>query len=219
MAPLFARVLTTRKKMMESLEKPAAVTEVKTLESEERQTIVHCTCGDDYAYRIWPSTFLIEKETGRRAKLITAFNISFAPQWTLNDGKGFTLIFEGLSKSCSVFDLKEIIPQEGGFEVNNLQRKQNRYLSRKFLVELALIHMAPLKYIISGLLVAYSSLVISQTKPASFFYQEGVKAAHLNKYPAADSLFTLSLNIQPHPDAYFNRAAIRLRLGNQKRVL
>lgn len=76
--------------------------------------------------------------------------------------------------------------------------------------------MAPLKHIINGLLVAYSSLVISQTNPASFFYQEGVKAAHLNKYSVADSLFTLSLNIQPHPDAYFNRAAIRLRLGNQK---
>ena len=96
--------------------------EVKTLESEERQTIVHCSCGDDYAFRVWPSTFLIEKGTGKRAKLITAFNISFAPQWTLNDGKGFTLIFEGLSKDCTSFDLKEIIPQDGGFEVKGIQR-------------------------------------------------------------------------------------------------
>ncbi len=96
--------------------------EVKTLESEERQTIVHCSCGDDYAFRIWPSTYLIEQGTGKRAKLITAFNISFAPQWTLNDGKGFTLIFEGLSKGCKAFDLKEIIPQEGGFEIKNIQR-------------------------------------------------------------------------------------------------
>ena len=121
---LFSLTLTKKKKMIETIEKQEAETAVKTIESEERQTIVHCTCGDDYAYRIWPSTFLIEKETGRRVKLITAFNISFAPQWTLNDGKGFTLIFEGLSKSCSVFDLKEIIPQEGGFEVNNLQRNK-----------------------------------------------------------------------------------------------
>ena len=96
--------------------------EVKTLESEERQTIVHCTCKEDYAYRVWPTTFLIEHSSGKHAKLITAFNISFAPQWTLNDGKGFTLIFEGLSKSCASFDLKEIIPQEGGFEVINIQR-------------------------------------------------------------------------------------------------
>lgn len=98
------------------------LSEVKTLQSEERQTIVHCSCGDDYAFRIWPSTYLIEHGTGRQARLITAFNISFAPQWTLNDGKGFTLIFEGLSKACTSFDLKEIIPQEGGFEVTNIKR-------------------------------------------------------------------------------------------------
>ncbi len=98
--------------------------EVKILESEERQTIVHCTCGEDYAYRIWPSTFLIEQGSEKRAKLITAFNISFAPQWTVNDGKGFTLIFEGLSKGCTKFDLKEIIPQEGGFEIRDIQRNK-----------------------------------------------------------------------------------------------
>jgi len=98
--------------------------EVKTLESEERQTIVHCrvTSEDAYAIRIWPSTFLIEHGSDKRAKLITAFNISFAPQWTINDGKGFTLIFEGLSKGCSSFDLKEVIPEEGGFKVLGIQR-------------------------------------------------------------------------------------------------
>jgi hypothetical protein len=99
-------------------------TEVKTLESEERQTIVHCSCGDDYAFRIWPTTFLIEHGSNKRAKLITAFNISFAPQWTLNDGKGFTLIFEGLSKGCTSFDLKEMIPEEGGFEILNIKRNK-----------------------------------------------------------------------------------------------
>lgn len=98
--------------------------EVKTLESEERQTIVHCTCIGEAseAYRIWPSTYLVEHGSDRRAKLITAFNISFAPTWTLNDGRGFTLIFEGLSKNCRSFDLIEMIPQAGGFEVFNIQR-------------------------------------------------------------------------------------------------
>ncbi|MBL7902241.1 MAG: hypothetical protein JNK73_09615 [Bacteroidia bacterium] len=97
----------------------------KTLESEERQTIVHCSIAEgEYAYRIWPSTFLVERGSGRRAKLITAFNISFAPEWTLNDGKGFTLIFEGLSKTCSIFDLVEIIPQEGGFEAKGILRNK-----------------------------------------------------------------------------------------------
>lgn len=97
----------------------------KVLESEERQTIVHASCGDAYAYRIWSSTYLIERGTNRRAQLLMACNISFAPQWTINDGKGFTLIFEGLSKACTAFDLKEIIPQEGGFEVLNIERNNS----------------------------------------------------------------------------------------------
>ncbi|MCU0359312.1 MAG: hypothetical protein MUF75_01135 [Bacteroidia bacterium] len=105
---------------------PSVSEKAKTLESEERQTIVHCSMDEgEYAYRIWPSTFLIERGSGRRAKLITAFNIAFAPEWTLNDGKGFTLIFEGLSKNCTVFDLVEIIPQEGGFEVKGIVRNNS----------------------------------------------------------------------------------------------
>ena len=99
--------------------------EVKTFQSEERQTIVHCMVPEGFAYRIWPSTYLIERESGRRAKLLTAFNISFAPIWTHNDGKGFTLIFEGLSKGCEFFDLKEMIPEEGGFEVKGIQRNNS----------------------------------------------------------------------------------------------
>ena len=114
------------------MEQTETITEVKTLESEERQTIVHCSCGEDYAYRIWPSTYLIEHGNSRRAKLITAFNISFAPQWTLNDGRGFTLIFEGLSKECALFDLKEIIPQEGGFEYLNIVRNKMDVYHIKF---------------------------------------------------------------------------------------
>jgi hypothetical protein len=90
--------------------------ETETLVAEEGQTIVHCICGLDAAYRIWPSTFLIEHGSGNQAKLVTAFNVSFYPYWTLkNAGQKFTLIFEGLSRECSVFDLKEEIPQEGGF--------------------------------------------------------------------------------------------------------
>ena len=108
---------------------PETITEVKeeveteTMVAEENQTIIHCMCGMDAAYRIWPSTFLIENGTGKRAKLITAFNVSFYPQWTLkNAGQKFTLIFEGLSRNCSVFDLKEEIPQEGGFFVKGIMR-------------------------------------------------------------------------------------------------
>ncbi len=109
-------------------------TEVKVLESEERQTIVHCQISGDGsdAYRIWPSTYLVEHGCDRRAKLITAFNISFAPTWTLNDGRGFTLVFEGLSKDCRSFDLIEFIPQAGGFEVFNIPRNQTDVYHVKF---------------------------------------------------------------------------------------
>lgn len=98
------------------------VAEIETKVSEERQTIVHCTCTTAERYRIWPSTFLVERGTGKKAKLLTTYNISFAPEWTANDGKGFTLIFEGLSKQCSVFDLIELIPQSGAFEVKGIIR-------------------------------------------------------------------------------------------------
>jgi hypothetical protein len=98
-------------------------TATETMVAEEGQTIVHCICSQDAFYRIWASTFLIEHGSSRKAKLITAFNVSFYPQWTpKSPGQKFTLIFEGLSKTCVLFDLKEIIPQEGGFEVAAILR-------------------------------------------------------------------------------------------------
>ena len=101
-------------------------TAVETLAAEENQTIVHCVCSMDAAYRIWKTTFLIEHATGKRAKLLTAFNISFYPYWTLKSaGQKFTLIFEGLSRNCIMFDLKEEIPQEGGFEVKSILRNKS----------------------------------------------------------------------------------------------
>ena len=98
----------------------------KPLESEERQTIIHCTYNPESAVRIWPNTFLIEKESGRHAKLLTAFNISFAPEWTFaTNGNKFTLIFEGLSKECLQFDLVEMIPLPDPFIVRNIQRTKS----------------------------------------------------------------------------------------------
>jgi hypothetical protein len=108
---------------------PEIITEVKeetaieTMLAEESQVVVHCICSMEAAYRIWPTTFLIENGTGKRAKLLTAFNISFYPYWTFkNRGQKFTLIFEGLSRNCVLFDLKEEIPQEGGFHVKSILR-------------------------------------------------------------------------------------------------
>lgn len=97
----------------------------KTLDAKERQTIVHCTYNPEAAVRVWPSTFLVEKETGRRARLITAYNISFAPEWTFaTNGNRFTLIFEGLSKGCASFDLVEDIPLPDPFIVKDIPRNK-----------------------------------------------------------------------------------------------
>lgn len=93
----------------------------------ESCTIVHCRfftkelCG----VRIWPSTFLIE-DNGRKCKLIKAFNISVMPDWTqhfiVNDFIRFTLVFEGLSKPCTSFQLQEIIPEQYAFHSKEIAR-------------------------------------------------------------------------------------------------
>lgn len=102
--------------------------ELLLLRNEEQQVIIHCSIyGMDYgdAARIWKSTYLIDKETGKTYKLLFADGISFAPQWTLipfNKPLEFTLIFKGLPKSCKLFDLVEIIPEDDGFQVLNVKR-------------------------------------------------------------------------------------------------
>ena len=93
---------------------------------EERQTIVHCLVRSPFGtlVRIWKSTFLIDRQSGKRYKLLTALNISFYPVWTRAEPGlyEFTLLFEGLDKSCLFFDLAEIIPQAGGFFVPAIER-------------------------------------------------------------------------------------------------
>lgn len=74
--------------------------------------------------RIWQSTFLVDRISGNRSKMIHAENISIAPVWTvLSKGEfSFLLIFEALTKDCVMFDFIEDIPQEGGFFVPSISR-------------------------------------------------------------------------------------------------
>jgi hypothetical protein len=77
--------------------------------------------------RIWKTTFLVDKGSGSRSRLVHAENISFAPVWTeIPDGGtySFLLIFSGLPKSCQQFDLLEDIPQSGGFFIPDISRNQ-----------------------------------------------------------------------------------------------
>jgi hypothetical protein len=97
---------------------------------EEGQVVLHV----DYlnpgwmdAIRIWPTTFLIPKDGGENAKLITAEKIGIFPQWLIipmTNNYRFTLIFSPLPKSCLVFDMAEIIPEPNGFFIGSIQRNK-----------------------------------------------------------------------------------------------
>lgn len=89
---------------------------------------VHChyqNVYDEMFIRIWQTTFLIDRASGSRAKLVHVENISYAPVWTHIPGKQlytFLLIFSSLPKDCKTFDLVEDIPQAGGFFVSGISR-------------------------------------------------------------------------------------------------
>ena len=106
------------------------VTEQKTIELEASHVYVHCYFNNtvnDMLIRIWKTTFLVDKNSVYRSKLVHAENISFAPQWTVipeNKMFQFLLIFEALPKGCERFDLVEDIPQPGGFYVGDIMRNK-----------------------------------------------------------------------------------------------
>ena len=124
----------TRTKEAPAIAKPEV--DVDTLTSVDASTLedsfvyVHCYFRNSYKdmlIRIWKSTFLVDKDSATRSKLIHVENISMAPQWTqIPDGVtyNFLLIFSALPKSCRSFDLLEDIPQSGGFFVENIQRNE-----------------------------------------------------------------------------------------------
>lgn len=104
--------------------------QIETETQTHRQVIVHCTYApDDYvpAIRIWPSTFLRDKDSDFKSQLITAYNISFYPHWGSLNGRNkthFTLVFGGLPNGCTAFDLLEDIPEWGGFTSGIIQRNK-----------------------------------------------------------------------------------------------
>ncbi len=95
---------------------------------EDSYVYVHCYLDNDVRdmlIRIWRTTFLVDRNSGSRSKLVHAENVSFAPMWTMvPDGKtyNFLLIFSSLPKSCTQFDLIEEVPSSGGFHISNIQR-------------------------------------------------------------------------------------------------
>lgn len=113
------------------IKEPKRKEERKTLPETEAQVIVHGSYkGSDTdadLIRIWRSTFLIAHGSAHRSKLMHFENITLYPNWTMVfPGKEhfFTLIFSGLPKDCTMFDLIEEIPQSGGFEIRDIQRNK-----------------------------------------------------------------------------------------------
>jgi hypothetical protein len=107
------------------------LTSISPAALEDSFVYVHCYYDNphhDMLIRVWSTTFLIDKGSGTRSRLLHAENITFAPVWTqIPDGVqySFLLIFEGLPKSCQQFDLVEEIPQPGGFEVRSVPRNES----------------------------------------------------------------------------------------------
>ena len=138
MVPLYSCItrcllLITNKSVEEIVVKPMIAKELleslQTKIEEEKQVIVHC-CFPASPFlgnliRIWHSTYLFDNQSEHRSKLIHAENISISPYWTpvpFMKDFWFTLIFSGLPKDCKSFDLKEVIPEEGGFFVESIKR-------------------------------------------------------------------------------------------------
>ncbi|MDQ0595483.1 hypothetical protein QFZ37_003852 [Chryseobacterium ginsenosidimutans] len=122
--------------MSDTLVKPIIVKELlESLQAkveEEKQVIVHC-CFPASPFlgnliRIWHSTYLFDNQSEHRSSMIHAENISISPNWTpvpfMRDF-WFTLVFSGLPKDCKSFDLKEVIPEEGGFFVESIKRNSS----------------------------------------------------------------------------------------------
>lgn len=101
----------------------------KALLETERQVVVHIRLQVSEVpslIRIWPNTFLICGTTHSKSKLLNADRISFAPMWTQIDKRSyrFTLIFEGLPKECTFFDLVEELDTMDRFEYYGIARNQ-----------------------------------------------------------------------------------------------
>lgn len=111
---------------------PSVIEKLKTVTREESQVVIHCLFDaekqSDCLIRIWPTTFLYDTGSAHRSELVHVDNISMYPIWTEVPNSGtvsFSLIFTGLPKDCSTFDLFEEIPQSGGFKATGIKRNDS----------------------------------------------------------------------------------------------
>jgi len=109
---------------------PEIIKKISEQVHEQGQVVVHCILDvmDDLLIRIWPTTVLYDQHSDHASDLVHVDNITLYPQWQqAKIGKNyFTLIFEGLPKSCIVFNLIEHCSnQAGAFQVKNIARNES----------------------------------------------------------------------------------------------
>ena len=117
---------------------PDLLNELNALVQDEGQVVIHCISSAaatmDYYIRIWATTFLFDHNSDHRSDLVHVEKIAMAPMWQLVPAGTtaiYSLIFSGLPKSCSTFDLEEVIPLPGRFSAKNINRNnQDVYFVR-----------------------------------------------------------------------------------------
>jgi hypothetical protein len=110
---------------------PDILIELQSQIQEEGQVVVHCiskaAATYDHYIRVWPTTYLLDQHSPHRSDLVHVENVVMAPMWQLVPAGAvahYSLIFSGLPKSCTVFDLEEIIPLPGRFSAKNIARNE-----------------------------------------------------------------------------------------------
>lgn len=73
-------------------------------------------------------------------------------------------------------------------------------------------------FLITTILFVFCDLIFAQKELfiATRYYNEGVEMLENNKFSESDSLFTLSLELDRTVDAYYNRALVRKKLGDDE---
>jgi len=99
---------------------------------EAGQVIVHCVSTDTMGWgmyiRIWPTTYLLDHESSHRSEMVHIENIVLAPDWQYlapTEKLHYSLIFSGLPKSCTIFDLIEFGEGKNCFSALNIDRNES----------------------------------------------------------------------------------------------
>ena len=116
----------------DSLIAPSVIEELMESYRPEGQVIIHglfkAPPFGSVFIRIWPTTYLFDKHSSHRSELVWFDKISCTPHWTEVPEDSFftfTLVFSSLPSSCTLFDLKEIIPDSGAFHIHDIRRNSD----------------------------------------------------------------------------------------------